>query len=172
MKLLLPLALLLPAIALAEVADSSAGGFTLKISLPIQASPDAVYRKLLQPAEWWSANHTFSGSPANLTIEEKIMGCYCEKLPGGGVMRHMEVVQFVPGKLLVLSGAIGPMQALAAGGTMTFRISQAEGGAKLDLTYAVFGYLPAGLNTWAAPVNGALTEQVTRLKNLLEQGKP
>lgn len=87
-------------------------------------------------------------------------------------MRHLEVVQFVPGKLLVLSGAIGPMQALAAGGTMTFRISPAEGGAKLEFTYAVFGYLPAGLNTWAAPVDGALTEQVTRLKNLLEHGKP
>jgi hypothetical protein len=36
----------------------------------------------------------------------------------------------------------------------------------------VTGYLPAGMNTWAAPVDSVLTEQVTRLKNYVERGDP
>jgi hypothetical protein len=29
---------------------------------------------------------------------------------------------------------------------------------------------PAGMNTWAVPVNNVLTEQFTRLKNYIERG--
>jgi hypothetical protein len=37
--------------------------------------------------------------------------------------------------------------------------------------YTVTGYMPAGMNTWAAPVDSVLTEQFTRLKSLIETGK-
>jgi hypothetical protein len=42
----------------------------------------------------------------------------------------------------------------------------------LELTYAVTGYLAAGLNTYAAPVDGVLKEQFTRMKNYIERGDP
>ena len=32
------------------------------------------------------------------------------------------------------------------------------------------GYVPAGMNTWAAPVDGMLTEQFTRFKSYVENG--
>ena len=32
--------------------------------------------------------------------------------------------------------------------------------------------MPNGMNTWAATVNGVLTEQVKRLKNYVERGDP
>jgi hypothetical protein len=173
MKLLLPLVLLLlPVWAMADVADSSAAGFTIKLSLPIQASPADVYRQLLKVGDWWNPAHTFSHDARNLSIEEKAMGCFCEKLPNGGAVRHLEVVNFAPGKMLVMIGALGPMQSLAATGAMTIQISSAEGGAKLDVTYAVMGYLAAGMNSWAAPVDGVLKEQFTRLKASVEQHKP
>ena len=70
--------------AQAAVADSSAGGFTVKVALDIQASPDEVYGKLVRNiGDWWNPDHTFSGNSHNLTIEEKPMGCFCEKLPKG-----------------------------------------------------------------------------------------
>jgi hypothetical protein len=34
------------------------------------------------------------------------------------------------------------------------------------------GYLPAGMNTWAVPVDTVLTQQFTRLKSFVETGKP
>jgi hypothetical protein len=40
------------------------------------------------------------------------------------------------------------------------------------VTYAVGGYLPAGMNTLATPVDSVLTAQVTRLKNYIERGDP
>ena len=55
---------------------------------------------------------------------------------------------------------------------MQIQLSPADGGTKVEVTYAVGGYLAVGLNTWAAPVDGVLKEQFTRLKNLVEHGDP
>src|SRR5580698_7536619 len=93
----------------AEVADASANGFIIKATLSIQASPDDVYRRIVRNVgDWWDQSHTFSGNSRNLTIEEKPTGCFCEKLPGGGGVRHMQVIYLDPGKRLVLTGALGP----------------------------------------------------------------
>ena len=72
--------------------------------------------------------------------------------------------------LLRLGGGLGPLQGIASAGSMTIQLSAANGGTKLDLTYSVAGYVPAGMNTWAAPVDSVLTEQLTRLKNDVERG--
>jgi uncharacterized protein YndB with AHSA1/START domain len=120
--------------------------------------------------DWWNSMHTFSGDAHNLSIDGKAAGCFCEKLPGGGSVRHMEVVYADPGKKLVFSGALGPLQSIAATGSMTMQLSPAGEGTKLTVVYTVTGYLPAGMNTWAAPVDSVLTEQFTRLKSLIETG--
>jgi uncharacterized protein YndB with AHSA1/START domain len=171
MKKLL-LLLLMPTAALAAVADSAANGFTIKLSFNIAAPPDEVYRKLVHNiGDWWSSDHTFSHDAHNLSIEEKPMGCFCEKLPGGGAVRHLEVVNFVPGRTLVMNGGLGPMQALATTGSLTIALAPDGQGTKLDVTYAAGGYVAAGLNTWAGPVDGVLTQQFTRLKSFVETGK-
>ena len=62
----------------------------------------------------------------------------CEKLPNGGGVRHMEVVYAAPGKALVMSGELGPMQVMAAagGGIITRRHGSvcAKGGRGSDGT--------------------------------------
>jgi len=157
----------------AEVADSGANGFVVKINLTISASPDQVYRKLVRNVgDWWNSEHTFSGDAHNLRIEEKPMGCFCETLPNNGGMRHMEVVYVAPGKGLIMSGAMGPLNNFAATGNMIFDFAAAEGGTKLTVTYAVHGYMKAGMNAFATPVDNVLGEQLTRLKNYIEKGKP
>jgi hypothetical protein len=154
----------------AEVVDSAAGGFTVRSTIAIQASPDAVYGGFMRHiGEWWDPAHTFSGDSHNLSIEEKAMGCFCEKLPNGGAVRHMEVVRFAPGKTVVLSGALGPLQTMAAAGSMTIQISAAPEGARLEVTYAVTGYSPAGLNALAPTVDQVLNLQFMRLKSYLER---
>lgn len=159
--------------ARAEVADSSSSGFTVKTTLNIQAAPEEVYRRIIHNVgDWWDPAHTYSGDAHNLSIDEKAMGCFCEKLPNSGVVRHMEVVALMPGKSIGFTGALGPLESIAAAGNMKIQLTPADGGAKLELTYAVTGYLPAGMNTWAAPVDSVLKEQMTRLKNYVEHGNP
>jgi uncharacterized protein YndB with AHSA1/START domain len=156
----------------AAVADSGGNGFTVKLELSIQAPPQEVYGRLVHNVgDWWNPMHTFSGDSHNLSIEDKAMGCFCEKLADGGSVKHLEVVNADPGKRLVLSGALGPLQSIAAGGSLTIQLAAAGGGTKLGVVYTVAGYLPAGMNTWAAPVDSVLTEQFTRLKSLVETGK-
>jgi hypothetical protein len=161
------------AVANADVVDSASGGFTIKTTVNLKATPDDVYHKLIQNVgDWWNSGHTYSQDAHNLSIEEKPMGCFCEKLKNGGSVRHMQVVFLSPGKVLGLTGALGPLQNIAATGNMQFAMSPVDGGTKLELTYAVTGYVPAGMNTWAAPVDGVLKEQLTRFKNYLEHGDP
>ena len=158
--------------ARADVVDSSADGFTLKTTVQIQASPDAVYRRLFQIGDWWSSAHTFSGDSKNLTLEEKVGGCLCEKFANGGGARHLELISLMPGKTLVLSGGLGPLQAIGATGALSIQLAASEGGTRLQVTYAVTGHLAAGMNTLAAPVDGVLAEQFRRLQNLIEHGSP
>jgi hypothetical protein len=164
---------LLPNAARPEVVDSSANGFTVKMTLNIQASPGDVYLRLVRDiGDWWNPAHTFSGSAHNMSIDEKPLGCFCEKLPNQGGVRHMEVLFVAPGKNIVMSGAIGPMQSLAATGTMNIELSKVDAGTKLDVKYAAAGYFPKGMNLFAAPSDNVLTEQFTRLKNYIESGNP
>jgi hypothetical protein len=173
LKLMLAAIFCMAALALtAEVVDSATNGFTVKTTLSIKAAPDAVYRQVIHVGDWWDSAHTFSGDAHNLSIEEKPMGCWCEKLSNGGGVRHMEVVFLSPGKKLVMVGGLGPLQSMATAGTMTFQLSPAEGGTRLEVTYTVAGYFPAGLNTLAAPVDSVLGQQFARLKNYMEKGNP
>ena len=160
--------------ARAEVVDSAASGFTVRGTVTIGAAPEEVYRKLVRNVgNWWASDHTFSGDARNLSIEERPGGCFCEKLPNGGGVRHMEVVNLAPGKMVVLSGGLGPLQSVAATGSMQFQFAAAEGGTtKLVFTYTVVGYQPAGMSSWAAPVDSVLRQQMVRLKNFVEHGDP
>ena len=82
-------------------AEVVAGGFAVKTTLAIRATPDEVYRKLVRNVgDWWSPGHTFSRDCHNLRIEDNINGCFCEKLLDGGGVRHMDVAFLAPGKTL------------------------------------------------------------------------
>ena len=159
-------------LANAEIIESGPGGFTVRTTLQIKAAPDEVYRKFMHDiGEWWNPAHTFSGDAHNLRIEDHPGGCLCEKLPNNGFTRHLELITLAPGKRLVFSGAMGPLQTLSATGTMQFVFTASEGGTKLDTIYAVAGFLEKGMNSWAIPVDMMLAEQVTRFKSYVETGK-
>jgi uncharacterized protein YndB with AHSA1/START domain len=161
-----------PASAIAAVADASAAGFTVKTSFTIDAAPPQVYERFVHNVgDWWNPQHTFAGDSHNLSIEEKSMGCFCEKLPDGGA-RHMEVIYWEHGKVLRMSGLLGPLQGIGGNGVLTVNFSAAGTGTKLDATYSVAGYSAAGMNAFAVPVDSVLSEQFTRLKSYIEHGAP
>lgn len=168
------LALLAPYFALAAVADSADSGFTVRVDLNIEASPQLVYARLVHNVgDWWSPMHTFTGDARNLSVDDKPMGCFCERRPNGaGGVRHLEVVNVDSGKTLVMIGALGPLQSMAATRSMTIRLVAAGEGTKVSVVYAVAGYDPHGMTSWAGIVDSVLTEQFARLKNFVETGKP
>lgn len=160
-------------LALADIKDAGANGFTISNSFTTHGSPAEVYRKIAAVGDWWSAEHTYSGDAHNLTLDARAGGCWCEKLPktGGSVM-HMQVATAMPGALLVLTGALGPLQQMGTSGAMTFRLTPTSDGTKVDFTYAAAGYHPQGMNAIAPMVDKVLMEAVSRLRNYLDFGDP
>lgn len=152
--------------ASAEIANRTENGFTLTYERRVTASADAVFAALGRPADWWSDVHTYSGAAANITIDLRPGGCWCEALPGGGV-KHAEAVLVWPEQRMVRFDApFGPLQSIGADAVLTMSWADAEGGAARTLkwTFAVSG---PGAGAMAEPVDTVMTEQFGRLADHL-----
>jgi hypothetical protein len=110
------------AVPRAEVVDSSASGFTVKITQHVGAPVAKTYATALAVGTWWQSSHTYSGSAANLTIDPKAGGCWCETLPDGGSVQHMQVVLVIPNQIVRFTGGLGPLQTMAAAGAMQWEL--------------------------------------------------
>jgi uncharacterized protein YndB with AHSA1/START domain len=160
-------AALFAAHAHAAVTDVVASGFEIEHTIHVAAPPAAVYDLLIQPARWWSSDHTYSGSAANLSLEAKGGGCWCEKFEGGSVA-HMTVAMAMPGKALVLRGGLGPLIDQAMDGAMKWTLKPAGAETDLTLTYRVSGYMKGGFGAMPKAIDGVLGEQVASLKRAAE----
>lgn len=170
-----PLALIVAAPASAEVTQSDARGFVVHETVEVTATPVDAWKELLAVADWWNGEHTYSGDAANLSLDARPGGCFCETLPGehaadaarGGV-EHMRVLYVERPRALRLSGALGPLQGEALVGTMTIQIKPVGGGgARLLLEYVVGGFLRRPSAAVAGAVDTMLAEQVGRLGDKL-----
>lgn len=170
--LIFAFALLASVPAIAGVVDTSASGFTIRTTISVKGSPGDAYRIVSGSiGEWWHPDHTYSGDARNMSIDLANTGCFCEKLPDGGFVRHLTVVLAIPGQLLRLSGGLGPLQELGAAGTLTWTFGEADGGTTIAMTYTAVGYHPQGLGSMAGAFDSVLGEQMKRLKNFIDTGK-
>lgn len=163
---------LIPHDAAAEVTSAGAEGFEIREQIHVSAPPAAVYAALVAPARWWDSQHTYSGNAANLTLDAKAGGCWCERLTDGGSVLHLMVVYAAPGKGLRLRGGLGPLQAMGIEGALSFSLKGGNEGTDLTVTYAVGGYAREGFDNLSKAVDGVLGEQVARLHRLIETGAP
>jgi uncharacterized protein YndB with AHSA1/START domain len=156
----------------AEVTDSTFYGFTVKTELTVRQNPDSLFKYLVRDVGlWWDPQHTFSGSATNLIIQPKANGCFCERLENGGSVRHMTIVFVEPGKILRMTGGMGPLQGMAVEGAMTFQFKPSGAETVLTLTYIVGGYAPGGMAKLAPMVDQVLDEQMQRLRVYAESTK-
>ena len=147
-------------------------GFTTAGTVTIAAAPERVWDALVRPAAWWNSEHSWSGNAANLTLDPRAGGCFCEALPGGGSVEHMRVIYADRGKQLRMSGALGPLQDEGLVATLTVRL-EAEGGAtRLAWSYKVGGYTDLPWAQIAPAVDGVVSEQFGRLAAVVEKGAP
>ncbi|WP_158915721.1 SRPBCC family protein [Caulobacter sp. S45] len=154
----------------AEVKSQNPQGFIVVDTAVVNVAPAKAYAGLNQIGRWWSGEHSLSGDAANLSLETHIGACLCEKLKDGGAVGWMLVVMSQPDHLLRLRGALGPLQGEGADGVMTWSFKPTAGGTEITLSYIVSGFARANAETFAAPVDAVLGEQLKRYKRYLETG--
>ena len=165
------LILLAPASASAEVVSASANGFEVRESVTTDKPPPAAFAAFGRIGSWWSAEHSFSGNSANLTLELRPGGCLCERLPDGGGAQHMHVAFVDPAKRVVLTGSLGPLLFLSTTGVMDVRFEPAAGGTRITLDYRAAGFFNGGADKIAPAVDGVLGEQLKRLEAYLAKSR-
>ena len=157
--------------ATAEVTDAATGGFTSVNEVIIDAKRADAWRAAINEiGQWWSSSHTISGDASRLSIDAKPQGCFCETLGDAAGIVHLTVTMVNPGILLRMTGSLGPLGLLGAGGNMLWEFADAENGTQVRFTYAVGGYRPGGLDEFAAPVDYVVGEALQRLKAYVETG--
>jgi hypothetical protein len=161
-------ALAAPTMASAEVVDASPTFLTVRQSLALSVPPARAYAAFAEVSRWWSKDHTYSGNAANLTLDLRPGGCFCERLGTGGI-EHLRVVLAWPGKRLVLSGLLGPTLYQATGGVMDVDIKKAGTGTALTITYRIGGMRDAEGAKLARQVDTVLAEQFRRYKAHVEK---
>lgn len=155
--------------AAAEVSNRSENSFSLTYERAVPASDPAILEAIGRPAAWWSDAHTYSGDAANISLDLRPGGCWCEALPGGGV-KHAETVLVWPAQRLVRFDApFGPLQSIGADAVLTMTWAEAEGepGRTLKWTFVVTG---PGAGAMADAIDGVIAEQFGRLADHLSQG--
>ena len=161
---------LLSAPAAAEVISSGPNGFALRSSATVAASPADTYAQLTRVGEWWNGAHSYSGDAANMTLEARAGGCFCERVPeGNGSIEHGRVVYAQPDQALRLSGALGPLQQEGVSGALTWTLKAVPQGTEITQTYVVGGYFTHGAQPLAPLVDTVMTEQFDRLVTRLRR---
>lgn len=150
--------------AQAEVRSAAPHGFTIEQKVNLVVPPAAAWRSLGQIGSWWAGDHTYSGSAANLSLELRPGGCFCERLEAGGGVEHMRVAYVEPGKRVVLTGALGPLLYEAVSGVMDLKVERIAGGSTVSMSYKAGGFASGGADKLAPAVDKVLAEQMKRLR--------
>jgi uncharacterized protein YndB with AHSA1/START domain len=159
--------------AAAAVEESSPGGFILRNQAVVAASPSETWAMLGRVGQWWNKDHTYSGDAANMRLDLRAGGCFCERVAawkgatGVGEVEHGRVLTALPGALLVLDAPLGPLQTQALVGRLTWTLRAVDGGTEVTQGFAAGGYARGGADKLAPIVDKVLAEQLEGLKRRL-----
>jgi hypothetical protein len=156
----------------AKVVDVAASGFTIKHNVEVNKSPAEAYAIFTgKIALWWDSEHTYSGKSENLSIDLRPNGCFCEKLENQGFVVHMTVINAQAGKLLRMTGGLGPLQGIAGTGVMTVEFKGEGQRTTVNFTYTLGGYSPGGFDKLAPLVDQVMVQQMSRYERFVTTGK-
>ncbi|MEZ5497920.1 MAG: SRPBCC domain-containing protein [Steroidobacteraceae bacterium] len=153
--------------ATAAVLDAAPGGFTIENVITVPVDANAAWRALVNDVDaWWPKDHTWWGPASKLSIDARAGGCFCETTATQQA-EHMQVVFVDPGKLLRMSGGLGPLQGMGLGGVLEWRIAGTEGGTRITLWYRAGGYSTDDLGKFAPVVDSVQALQLGGLGDWL-----
>ncbi len=167
-QLLVSLLIICPT-ANAEIIGSAPVGFQIEITAETAASPSVVYQAIIKDIDkWWDPAHSYSGKAENLYFDSGADGCFGERLPDGGFVRHLELVHLETDRTVRLTGGLGPLQEMGVDGALTIHLEPTDAGTEIRLNYNVSGYALAGLDLIAPAVDRVLDEQLSGLQTYAE----
>lgn len=155
----------------AEVKDSSPSGFTIENTVSVPVDAKTAWRGLVDHVgDWWPSDHTWWGKAKNLSIDARAGGCFCE-IAGRRQAEHMHVVMVVPGELLRMKGALGPLQGMGLDGVLEFRLATSADGQGTDITmwFRNGGYTPDDLTKFVGVVDAVQKQQLGGLEAWLKR---
>jgi hypothetical protein len=166
--------LLAPAAAAAKIESQGPNGFAVVHEGSAPIPPDALWKLVAAPNRWWTKAHSWTGDAENFFLDPQAGGCFCEriratedgKIVNRGSVEHMRVIYADPGKVLRLSGALGPLQSEAVTGTLTIAVAPDGAGSKFSFAYVVGGYMRYKPEEIAPAVDAVIGEQAAALAKL------
>lgn len=151
----------------AEVTSVSEGGFISENVVEIPVAPDAVWTHLVNDVDsWWPKDHSWW--EGTFSIDPVAGGCFCENA-GSRSAEHMRISLVDTGKLLRMTGGLGPLQGLGLYGALDWLLEKTATGTKITLTYRVHGYLPGGYEKLAPIVASVQKIQLQGLADFATQ---
>ncbi len=158
---LLGSALLVPE-ARSEIISSSETHFVLRHEATSLLPPSTIWERLVQPADWWHPEHTYSGDAKNLSLDLQAGGLWREDWKGHSV-QHGRVLFVDPEKVLRLEAPFGPLQGSGAYTVWTITISATESGSTVVFDEAAMAAPSARLDQLASAVDFVKSEALRRL---------
>ncbi len=151
----------------AEVTAKAPDGLALAYVATVPLSKEKTWARLIKLSTWWSGKHSYSGNAANMRVDARAGGCWCE-IWSGGKIEHGRVIALMPNQLLRFNTALGPLQEMGLSGSLTFALADGAtpGSTKVTVTYKVSGSSLSNLDQLASIVDGVVGEQVARLANV------
>jgi uncharacterized protein YndB with AHSA1/START domain len=147
----------------AEVKDTSPLGFTTENSIVVTTDPANAWQALVGGVDaWWPKDHTWWGKSGTLSIDARAGGCFCEK-SAARQAQHLQVLFVDPGKLLRMSGGLGPVQGMGLFGVLEWRLVPVDGGTRITYWYRAGGYTPDDLKALAGVVDQVQGQQLAAL---------
>jgi hypothetical protein len=158
--------------AAAEVKSAGPTGFESENRLVVAATPAETWKMLGRIGEWWNKSHTYSGDSANLRLELKAGGCFCETLPArasgpAGSVQHGRVLAAMPYSMLVLEAPLGPLQSEAVSARLTWILRAVPGGTEVVQRLVAGGRFSGDPVKLAPLVDQVLAEQLAGLQHRL-----
>ncbi|MEM9494922.1 MAG: hypothetical protein AAGA09_02870 [Pseudomonadota bacterium] len=148
----------------AEVTASAPDHYTLKHEGVSPLKPDALWARLIKPADWWHPEHTYSGDSKNLSLEAKAGGQWREDWDGGSVT-HGVVLLVKEGETVRMDAPFGPLQEMGVSVIWTISLAPDDetGGTKVTFTEIANGTHASKLGDIAGAVDFVKGEAMARL---------
>jgi len=146
----------------AEVLDSAPGQYRLRQEGFSEMPREQLWERLLEPAEWWSPAHTYSGDSGNLSLDASVGG-YWKEAWEGGVVAHGRVILLQAPQTLRLEAPFGPLQGVGAYTVWTISLEPEQGGTRVLFEETAVAPASAKLDALAPAVDAVKTEAMRRL---------
>ena len=156
----------------ARIVDQAANGFTVENSEWVAADQATAWKAFVADVgKWWPADHSWWGDASKLSISEKAGGCFCE-MNGAQQAWHMTVTFVDPGKLMRMTGGLGPLQGMGLTGALEWRFAEENGGTRITLWYRAGGYTPDDLSKFVPVIDKVQGLQLGGLAEYLRKQAP